>query len=88
MSSGSRRACSIAAQDDGFTVRDQDRIVLDTVGSYRSALRQFARVNNLEVWYSHVEIEPVLQQFAGQFKPKQVKQVEKRLAKARTRDSM
>jgi uncharacterized protein (DUF2252 family) len=35
-----------------------------------------------------MELEPILQQFAGQFKAKQVKRTEKALAKARTRDSM
>ena len=78
----------IAARDNGFTAKEQDRIVLDTVRSYRSALGQFAGMNNLEVWYSHLDIESVIGQFAGQFKPKVVKRTEKQLAKARTRDSM
>jgi uncharacterized protein (DUF2252 family) len=51
-------------------------------------MRDFAAMNNLEVWYSHLEIESVLQEFAGQFKPKLVKRAQKTLAKARTRDSL
>jgi uncharacterized protein (DUF2252 family) len=45
-------------------------------------------MNNLEVWYAHLEVEPLIQEFAGQFKAKQVKRAEKNLAKARTKDSM
>ncbi len=78
----------IAARDDGFGAKDQERIVLDTVNEYRTAMRTFAGMQNLEVWYAHMEIESVLQDFAGQVKPGQVKRSEAVLAKARTRDSM
>ena len=49
---------------------------------------QFAGMNNLDVWYSRLEIETVLQELAPQFKQKMVKQTEKNIAKARTKDSM
>ena len=78
----------IAARDNAFAVKDQDRIVLDTVGSYRTTMRDFASKRNLEVWYAQLEIEPVLQRFASQFKRAQVKRTERALAKAQTRDSM
>ena len=78
----------IAARDNGFRAKEQDRIVLDTVGRYRTAMAEFAAVKNLEVWYSHLDIESVLQEFASQFKPKLVKRADKQLAKARTKDSM
>ena len=78
----------IAARDNGFRAKEQDRIVLDTVGQYRTAMANFAGMNNLDVWYSHLDIESVLQEFASQFKPKMVKRAEKNLAKARTKDSM
>jgi uncharacterized protein (DUF2252 family) len=78
----------IAALDNGFSRKQQDSIVQATVKRYRTAMREFAGMKTLEVWYAHLEIEPVLQEFAGQFKPKVVKQAEKTLAKARTRDSL
>ena len=78
----------IAARDNGFAAKDQDKIVLDTVNEYRTAMRMFAGLNNLEVWYAHMEIESVLQQFKSQIKPAQVKRTEAALAKAHTRDSM
>jgi uncharacterized protein (DUF2252 family) len=78
----------IAARDDGFRAKEQERIVLDTVGQYRTAMAGFAGMNNLDMWYSHLDIESALQEFASQFKPKAVKRTEKNLAKARTKDSM
>ena len=78
----------IAALDNGFSAKQQDKVVLGTVKEYRRALREFASMNNLAVWYSHLELEPVLKQFSAQFKPRVVKRAEKTLAKARTRDSL
>jgi uncharacterized protein (DUF2252 family) len=78
----------IAARDNGFRAKDQDRIVLDTVGRYRTAMAEFAGMNNLEVWYSHLDVENALQEYGSQFKPKLVKRAEKQFAKARTKDSM
>ncbi len=78
----------IAARDDGFAAKDQDKIVLDTVNEYRVAMRTFAGMGNLEVWYAHMEIESVLDQFRSQVKRVQVKRAEATLAKAHTRDSM
>jgi uncharacterized protein (DUF2252 family) len=77
----------IAAADDGFPGKDQDRIVLDTVGSYRSAMRKFSGMSTLQEWYTHLDIDTTVAEFGGQFKPKMVKRTDKQLAKARTRDS-
>jgi uncharacterized protein (DUF2252 family) len=78
----------IAARDNNFGAKDQDRIVLDTVGEYRTAMATFAGMKDLDVWYSHLDIETLLKEYAAQFKPKVVKRTEKTLAKARTKDSM
>src|SRR6266576_2593332 len=78
----------VAARDNGFRAKDQQRIVLDTVGRYRTAMAEFAGMKDLAVWYSRLDIESVLPEFGSQFKPKAVKRAEKTLAKARTKDSM
>ena len=78
----------IAARDNGFAVKDQDRIVLDTVTEYRTAMRTFAGMGNLEVWYAHLEVESLLAELAPTLKRGQVKRTQAVLAKAHTRDSM
>ena len=78
----------IAARDNGYGAKDQERVVLDTVREYRETMRTFAGMENLAVWYAHMEIEPVLREYASQFKRAQVKRTEATLAKAHTRDSM
>ncbi len=78
----------IAARDNGFRAKEQDQIVLDSVGRYRTAMAEFAGMKDLDVWYSHLDIESAIQEFGSQFKPRVVKRAEKQLAKARTKDSM
>jgi uncharacterized protein (DUF2252 family) len=78
----------IAARDNGFKAKEQDRIVLETVGRYHTAMAEFAALKQLEVWYAHLDVESVLKEYGSQFKPKAVKRTEKQLAKARTKDSM
>ena len=78
----------IAARDNGYRAKEQDRIVLDTVERYRTAMAEFAAMKQLEVWYSHLDIETVVKEFAAQFKTKVVKRADKQIAKARTKDSM
>ena len=45
----------IAARSNGFHANAQERVVLDTVARYRTAMAQFAAMNNLEVWYAHLD---------------------------------
>jgi uncharacterized protein (DUF2252 family) len=78
----------IAARENGYAVKDQDRVVLDTVAEYRTAMARFAGMKNLDVWYARLDIENTLEELGSQLKPGQVKRTKKALAKARTKDSM
>jgi uncharacterized protein (DUF2252 family) len=79
----------IAARENGFTVKHQDRIVLDTVEEYRTAMARFAAMKNLDVWYAHLDVESsALRRARLAAHPGMVKRTEQTLAKARTRDSM
>ena len=60
----------IAARINGFTVKDQEQVVLDTVEEYRTAMAGFAAMKNLEVWYAHLEIEATVAELGSQFKPR------------------
>ena len=37
-------------------------MLLTLLGAYRSAMREFAGMTNLAVWYSHMDVESVVQQ--------------------------
>jgi uncharacterized protein (DUF2252 family) len=78
----------IAAINNGYTVAEQEQIVLDTVEAYRSTMERFGGMKNLDVWYAHMDVESAIQELGSQLKPKMAKRAGKALAKARTRDSM
>jgi len=78
----------VAARDNGLAVKDQEQAVLDTVEEYRTAMAGFAGMNNLDVWYAHLDAEEAMEEFGRQLKAKTAKRTEKTIAKARTRDSM
>jgi uncharacterized protein (DUF2252 family) len=78
----------VAARGNGFSGKQRRDIVLAAVGQYRQAMRGFAGMTNLDVWYAHMDMDELRAQFNSQLQPRQRKEVDKGLAKARTRDSM
>jgi uncharacterized protein (DUF2252 family) len=78
----------IAAINNGYAIKDQERAVLDTVKAYRNAMEGFAGMTNLDVWYAHMDVETKIKELAAQINTKMAKTAEKVVAKARTRDSM
>src|SRR6476469_12057 len=44
---------AIAGRNNGFAEKERADVVRAAVGAYRSAIRQFAAMRNLEVWYAH-----------------------------------
>jgi len=78
----------VAAQDNGFPVKQRREIITATVARYRMAMREFASMTNLDVWYAHADITELRAQFDTQLRAKQRKYLDQGLAKAYTRDSM
>ena len=78
----------VAARGNGLTGKQRRGIVAAAVARYREAMRSFAGMTDLDVWYAHVDMDEMRAQFAAQLQPRQRKVVDKGLAKARTRDSM
>ena len=78
----------VAARGNGFGGKDRRQIVTATVASYRQAMRGFAKMTNLDVWYAHADLDQLKAEFNSQLEKRQRKMVDKGMAKARTRDSM
>ena len=78
----------VAARGNGFGGKDRREIVTASVTRYRQAMRSFAAMSNLDVWYARADLDDLRAQFASQLKARQRKMVDKGMAKAQTRDSM
>jgi uncharacterized protein (DUF2252 family) len=78
----------VAGRDNGFGGKDRREIVTASVARYRQAMRSFAGMTNLDVWYARADLDDLRAEFESQMKKRQRKMVDKGMAKARTRDSM
>jgi len=82
----------VAGRDRGFDEQTRERINTEVSRSYREDLRSFAAMRNLDIWYSRIHIEEVLEQMQREASLKGQKAAQERaeanLAKARTKDSM
>ncbi|HEY3765736.1 MAG TPA: DUF2252 domain-containing protein [Gaiellales bacterium] len=79
---------AVAGRDNGFGTADRAQIVVTAMRSYREAMRAFAVMGTLDVWYAHLEVEPLLDQIGSEIGPKDRRRVERDLARARTRDNL
>jgi uncharacterized protein (DUF2252 family) len=78
----------VAGRDNGFPARARRDAVMATVSRYRQAMREFAAMTNLDVWYAHADANELRAQVDTELRARQRKLMDKSLAKARTRDSM
>lgn len=78
----------IAARENELSAKQRREILMSAVGQYRTAMRGFAGMTNLDVWYARADLEELRTRFDSQLVPRQRKRVAKTMAKAQTRDSM
>jgi uncharacterized protein (DUF2252 family) len=79
---------AIAGRDNGFSAKERRKVILAGVRGYRLAMRDFASMPMLGVWYAHLDAEVAVKGFAAKLTKKGLRRTEQELAKARTRDSM
>jgi uncharacterized protein (DUF2252 family) len=84
-----RLAASIeaAGRARDFSVKQRRRMVRGAVAEYREAMRRFARMTAMDVWYSRIDASGLKAEFGSQLAPDQVKRFQKTVAKAKAKDS-
>jgi uncharacterized protein (DUF2252 family) len=79
---------AVAGRDRGFDTKQRKSINQATARSYREAMLNLAQMNKLDVWYARLSADEIETQVKATMKSGQVKQFEKNLAKARSKDSI
>ncbi len=79
---------AVAGRDRGFTADERGTVIRAAAGTYRGAMREFASMKNLDVWYARFDVDAFLADFGGEIDTRARKRAEKNIAKARTKDSM
>jgi uncharacterized protein (DUF2252 family) len=77
---------AVAGRHGGFPTEPRREVVLAAVRSYRTAMRQFAAMGHLAVWYSRLDAR-VADQWRSRLSAKQVARAQSDAARARTKDS-
>src|SRR3954453_18221000 len=78
----------VAGRDRGFKRRERRAVVLAAARAYREAMRGFAAMRNLDVWYSRVDVEEVLRDLSGVVRASDVRAARRNAAKARPKNSL
>jgi uncharacterized protein (DUF2252 family) len=79
---------AIAGRDRQFTPKETRTAVLTTARTYREAIREFATMRNLDVWYARLDVETVLADLAKTAPAKDLKAARKNVAKAHRKNSL
>jgi uncharacterized protein (DUF2252 family) len=78
----------ICGRDRGFDDAERQRILIGVTRAYRNAMRDFAAMDNLEVWYSRLDSAGIEERLRSEHDRKQSKAVAQNVAKAQTKDSL
>jgi uncharacterized protein (DUF2252 family) len=78
----------IACRAREFSRKETRAIVLATAQSYRDAMRNFAMMHNLDVWYSRINANEIRERFGSQASGRARRRFDALVAKAETKDSM
>jgi uncharacterized protein (DUF2252 family) len=78
----------IAARENGVRKRDRTAMVQAAAARYRIAMREFAGMSNLKVFYASADIDAIQERLQGRLTSKQQSRLTKGIAKAQSRDSM
>jgi uncharacterized protein (DUF2252 family) len=76
----------VAARDRGFRRKARTAVVLECARSYREAMRDFASMRNLELWYLRLDTRELLELLAIEMNARNVGYVERDLARSRAKD--
>jgi len=78
----------VAGRDRGFDDKQRRTVDMTAARAYRKAIREFAAMRNLDVWYSRLDVDAGLASFRARVKTKQLRRAEATVAKSRSKDSL
>jgi uncharacterized protein (DUF2252 family) len=79
---------AVAGRDRGFAPDQRASVNRKVSSAYRETMRGYAEMRNLDVWYSRVNVDDVVQRVVAVASAKQLSRFEKNLAKSRSKDSL
>jgi len=68
--------------------KDIDAIARASVTTYRTAMGEFAQMRNLELWYSRIDAQTIIDRAGDRFTPEEIRRFEKAVSKAEGKDNL
>src|SRR6476661_3138437 len=78
----------VAGRDQGFNAATLRSVVRAAVREYRQAMRRFAEIQNIHVWYARLDVATIRKHLGARASSKQMKRIESSVASVRTKDSL
>ena len=78
---------AVAGRENGISAQRRATIVRQLVGEYRTAMRQFATMSTLDVWYARASVDAIQKLFGSHAKTAQIKRFDATVAKGERKDS-
>jgi uncharacterized protein (DUF2252 family) len=79
---------AVAGRDRGLNARQRRTVNLAVTQAYRDAMRELAQMRTLDVWYSRMELEPLMGLVREYGTEEQAATFERNVAKARAKDNL
>jgi uncharacterized protein (DUF2252 family) len=79
---------AVAGRDRGFDAKQRQAVNRTVARSYREAIRNFAGMSNLDIWYARIDLDEITAMVTARGSRKQRELFERNVAKARSKDSM
>jgi uncharacterized protein (DUF2252 family) len=78
----------VAGRDQGFKAATLRSVVRSAVREYRQAMRRFAEIQNIHVWYARLDVATIRKHLGARASTKQMKRIQSSVASVRTKDSL
>lgn len=78
----------VAGRDNGYSRADNDAVVLAAVGAYRRGMHEFAGMKHLQLWYSRLNVDELIDRFSHVSSKTEMRRARSHRNKAIRRDSM
>ena len=79
---------AVAGRERGFKKTVRREAVMAAVREYRDAMTRFAKLRNIDLWYTRLDVAAILDQLGASASGRQMKRFQADVEKVRTKDSM
>jgi uncharacterized protein (DUF2252 family) len=79
---------AVAGRDRGFAPSDRADAILAAVRAYREAMRSFAAMRTIDVWYARLDVDQQVAGWSESLSRSQRRGLDEQIAKARRKDSL